>query len=72
MEKIEYPKHKYHPEKGVEGVHSAEHEKKLVGYYDSPADYGVETCPSDKPCPIIAAKKPGSKKEPKKSDEPKS
>lgn len=72
MEKIEYPKHKYHPEKGVEVVHSLEQEKKLAGYYDSPADYGVETHPGLVPDEKILAKKLGSKKETKKSEEPKS
>lgn len=53
-----YPKYKYHPKKTAVVVQSAEAEKELgEGWYDSPADYGVETCPSRTPDPDILAKK---------------
>lgn len=53
-----YPKYKYHPEKEAQVVSSLEEEKELgLGWFDSPAEYGVETCVSKKPDPQIAKNK---------------
>jgi hypothetical protein len=41
-----YPRYKYHPDYEPFIVHSEEEEDELVGWYDSPADYGVFTAPS--------------------------
>lgn len=62
----EYPKFKYHPEKDPVIVHSKEHEKSLGdGWHNSPADYGVETCPGPTPDPVIASKKKSHSQKPK-------
>lgn len=50
-----YPKWKYHPEKEARIVPHAEAEKALgEGWFDSPAHYGIETCPGLQPDPAIA------------------
>jgi hypothetical protein len=41
-----YPRYMYHPDYEPLVVASAEEEEELGGWYDSPADYGVFTCPS--------------------------
>ena len=57
-------KWKYHPEKTAKIVTSVEELSALgEGWYDSPAEFGVETCPGIEPCPKIAANK---KQEPQK------
>ena len=53
-----YPSTRYHPELGVKLVKSAEEDAALKGWFESPADYGVETCPAKSgPDPVIAAKR---------------
>jgi len=46
MEDKVYPRYMYHPDYEPLVVNSAEEEEELDGWYDSPADYGVFTCPS--------------------------
>lgn len=42
-----YPKWKYHPDKEARIVHTPEAEAALgPDWYESPADFGVETCPA--------------------------
>lgn len=54
----EYPKWKYHPENSPSLVMSEEEEKALTtGWFDTPAQYGVETCPGVRPDPQIAKRK---------------
>lgn len=54
----EYPKYKYHPVEDACVVDSEESELELGdGWFDSPAEYGVETCPGMKPDPKILSKK---------------
>lgn len=56
-----YPKVKYHPDKGSILVESADEEKKLgMAWSNSPADFGIETCPGAKPDPEIAKRKKAS------------
>lgn len=58
MEKVEYPKWKFHPEKEAVIVQSQKEERKLgPDWADSPAEYGVETCPGEDPDPGIASKR---------------
>jgi hypothetical protein len=55
---MKYPKWKYSPEKEATIVECLEEEKELgIGWFDSPAEYGIETCPGKKPDPQIAKKK---------------
>lgn len=54
----EYPKWKYHPERAAVLVKSVEDEKSLDAvYFDSPAEYGVETSPGIRPDPQISKRK---------------
>lgn len=58
MKKYGYPAMRYHPEKDPVIVQSEDDDLALgSAWVDSPAKYGVETCPAAKPCPIIAANK---------------
>lgn len=41
-----YPRFMYHPDYEPYVVQSAEEEEELHGWFDSPAEYGVITCPS--------------------------
>ena len=44
----EYPKYKYHREKDTVVVESSQEEKKLgKDWVDSPAEFGIETCPGE-------------------------
>lgn len=53
-----YPSKRYHPEHAEpRTVHSAEEDAALSGWFESPADYGIETCPGRVPDPVIAAKR---------------
>lgn len=53
-----YPSCRYHPEKEPVIVVSAEHEEKLGdGWYESPADFGIETAPGLVADPVIAEKR---------------
>jgi hypothetical protein len=53
-----YPSHRYHRELGSRLVKSAEEDEALgPGWFHSPAEFGVETCPGRTPDPVIAAKK---------------
>lgn len=59
-----YPKWKYHPEKEAVVIESIQEEKELgPGWFDSPAAFGVETCPGVKPDPQFTKRKklPGAK-----------
>jgi hypothetical protein len=57
-----FPKFKYHPTKEAKIVHSEEQEKKLgKDWVDSPAHYGVETCPGADPDPEILKNAPKEK-----------
>lgn len=56
MRKV-YPSQRYHPEHDPVTVRSAEEDEALTGWYESPADYGVETCPGPVPDPVIAEKR---------------
>jgi hypothetical protein len=55
----EFPKWKYHPSKEAVIVGNKDAEEALgEGWFNSPADFGVETCPSASgPDPYIASKK---------------
>lgn len=58
MERIEFPKWKYHPAKPALIVDDEGAERALgAEWADSPAHFGVETCPGLEPDPVIAAKK---------------
>lgn len=49
IENATYPKWKYHPEERAVVVVSPQDERELGdGWFDSPAHYGVETCPGVK------------------------
>lgn len=53
-----HPTWKYHPEKGAKLINSKEELDALgSGWFNSPGDYGVETCPGLVPDPKIAANK---------------
>ena len=53
-----YPKFLYHPEKAPRVVKSKEeHEALGPGWVESPAEFGVETCPGKTPDPVIALQK---------------
>lgn len=55
---MHYPKFKYHRTLGPKIVHTAHQEATLGSdWHDSPADFGVETCPGRKPDPAIAARR---------------
>lgn len=55
---MHYPKFKYHKAHGPKVVHSAEAEANLgQGWHDTPAAFGIETCPAKKPDEAIAARK---------------
>lgn len=61
---MHYPKFKYHKTEGAKLVHSEEKEKSLgKGWFDSPAEFGLETCPGDEPDLEILAKSKKSKNE---------
>lgn len=61
-----YPKFKYHPSESAKIVHSEAAEKKLgEGWHDTPAAFGVETCPGLEPDEEIAARKAAPKPEKK-------
>lgn len=49
-----YPSTRYHPEKGWKLVRTEDEDAALVGWFESPAEYGVETCPGLTPDPVIA------------------
>lgn len=52
-----YPKWKYHPVKEARVVHSEEAEQSLgPEWFESPAEFGVETCPGLVPDPVIQKK----------------
>ena len=48
---VEYPKMLYHPNGSLRVVQNAEEETaaKADGYVNSPAEYGIETCPTQPP-----------------------
>lgn len=53
-----YPRGRHHPEKGSVIVHSMEEDDALGdGWCSSPAEFGVETCPGERPDKKIAANK---------------
>jgi hypothetical protein len=52
-----YPSTRYHPQLGHKLVKNAEEDARLVGWFESPADFGVETCPGKVPDPVIAERR---------------
>lgn len=69
----QYPKFKYHAAHGPKVVHSFDQEAKLGDdWHDSPAHFGVETCPGRKPDESIAARRiaPAPKAEPRSEQKP--
>ncbi len=62
-----YPKWKYHPSFSPALVQSGEDEKALEGkWYDSPADFGVETAPGVRPDKEVAKNKKKAESKPEK------
>lgn len=65
----QYPKFKYHASERPRIVHSAEAEAKLgQGWHDTPAAFGVETCPGKTPDEAIAARRIAPKSGPVKPE----
>lgn len=52
-----YPSLRYHPNHEPKLVANEQEDAALSGWFHSPAEFGVETCPGRVPDPVIAAKR---------------